>query len=115
MSREKWCKRGGALVFEEGSLPSRPQPDWLGDCVDPRSQPGLSPSAQDYNRIIKIVNTSPLGSLDFDPDLLDKFLLFARGVQAATEFLPNKLTADGFDWAKYKDLRQQLAKAKSMQ
>lgn len=86
----------------------------LGLCWPPTTTGSGLPLVQDYNSIIKIVNTSPLGALDFDPDLLDKFLLFARGVQAAAEFMPNKVKTDGFDWARYKELRKQLAKAKKM-
>ena len=55
----------------------------------------------DYRRLVAYIDTGEHGWLDFDMREEDKVDLFVRGARSAANFLR------GFDWAGYKQIRQQ--------
>jgi NTE family protein len=59
----------------------------------------------DYKHLVKMIDTGSHHWLNFTMKHEDKVDLFARGAQAAAEFLCT------FDWAKYKTIRKGLAEA----
>jgi NTE family protein len=59
----------------------------------------------DYRLLVKQIDTGPHHWLNFGMRETEKVDLFARGAQAAAEFLCN------FDWRKYKEVRAGIAKA----
>ena len=59
----------------------------------------------DYRHLIGTVNTEGYNWIDFRLTDHEKLGLFARGVEAAAQFLR------GFDWDAYKDLRRNLSEA----
>lgn len=59
----------------------------------------------DYNHLVTMIKTGDHNWLNFGMDAPDKIDLFARGAQAAAEFLCK------FDWIKYKNIRQGIADA----
>jgi NTE family protein len=59
----------------------------------------------DYRHLVTMINTGTHNWLNFTMGDADKVDLFARGARAAADFLC------GFDWPKYKEIRQDIANA----
>lgn len=59
----------------------------------------------DYNHLVKMIDTGDHFWLNFSMEDDEKIDLFARGAVAAAEFLSS------FDWIKYKNIREGIAKA----
>ncbi len=72
----------------------------------------------DYKHLIGTIDVKGFNWLDFNLDREQKLQLFARGVEAAIDFLAGPSSGDdgsnqrkGFDWQAYKALREKLAEA----
>ncbi|MEM8964362.1 MAG: patatin-like phospholipase family protein [Acidobacteriota bacterium] len=66
----------------------------------------------DFERIVQAIDTQGHSWLEFDVEDAAKLDLFARGVESAADFLlgpkgadGQRRSAEGFDWASYKELR----------
>lgn len=59
----------------------------------------------DYRHLVTMINTGPHHWLNFTMGDADKVDLFARGAQAAADFLC------GFDWLQYKAIRRGIVQA----
>ena len=59
----------------------------------------------DYRHLVACIDTGPHNWLNFNPTDAEKLDLFLRGARAAAAFL------EGFDWAGYKAIRAEIAKA----